>query len=165
MNSESLATRIFKSKYFLISDIMDGTLGSSPSFTWRSLFWGKELLTHGLIWRVRSGRKVSALSDRWIPSEENFKPMVGFGGLACPCVAYFIRTDWSWDREQLSEWLVHADIEDILNIPLSLKEEEDRWFWFHDSKGLYLVRSGYKLLKLAVQVNRGKGVGSTADSG
>lgn len=54
--------------------------------------------------------------------------MVGLGGLACTRVDYFIWPDRSWDKKWLSEWFGQADIVDILNIPLSLREEEDRWF-------------------------------------
>lgn len=122
MNQGSLATRVLKSTYYPHGDIMESASGSRPSFVWRSLFYGKELLSCGLIWPVGNGRKVKALKDRWIPREGNFTPMVGLGGLASPRVEYFINPDRTSNRERLCEWFVHPDIVDIMNIPLGLRQ-------------------------------------------
>lgn len=67
-----------------------------------------------------------------------------------------------WCRERLNEWFVHADVLDILNIPLRLTLDKDRLYWFHDSKGFYSVRSGHRL---AVHLKREKKLGTAADLG
>ena len=36
-NSSSLFYRVYKAKYFLRCDFLEATLGSQPSFSWRSI--------------------------------------------------------------------------------------------------------------------------------
>lgn len=57
-NENSLATKIFKAKYFWNSDYLSAGLGSRPSFVWRSIIWGRGILEKGLICRIGDGRSV-----------------------------------------------------------------------------------------------------------
>lgn len=43
-----LVSKIFKARYFKDMDIMHVGLGNNPSFTWRSLCWGRELIREGI---------------------------------------------------------------------------------------------------------------------
>ncbi|KAG7588745.1 Reverse transcriptase domain [Arabidopsis suecica] len=45
---ESLFSQIFKSRYFLNSDFLHAPYGTRPSYAWRSILYGRELLTQGL---------------------------------------------------------------------------------------------------------------------
>lgn len=45
----SLASQVFKHKYFSHSDFMKVKVGSHPFFVWRSLLVGQELLKAGLV--------------------------------------------------------------------------------------------------------------------
>lgn len=72
---DSLVARVFKGKYFAQTDILSAELGYRPSYVWRSIVWGKELLKRGLRKRIGSGLDSMVFSDPWIPRELNFKPI------------------------------------------------------------------------------------------
>ena len=46
-NPSSLAARVLKAKYFPYVDILNASLGSSPSFTWQSIFHSLEVIKKG----------------------------------------------------------------------------------------------------------------------
>lgn len=50
-----------------------------------------------------------------------------------------------WNHEFIRHIFLPINQEIILNIPLSYYVSEDLWIWHYDLKGLYSVRSGYKL--------------------
>ncbi|KAL6277351.1 hypothetical protein ACE6H2_020952 [Prunus campanulata] len=52
MNSNSLTSRILRAGYFPGGSVLDADVGVYPSFVWKSLLWGRDLLMVGLRWRV-----------------------------------------------------------------------------------------------------------------
>lgn len=64
----SLAARVLKCKYFRNSSFLEVSYKRNDSFIWRSLMWGKDLLRTRIRWRVGNGQCISALYNRWIPS-------------------------------------------------------------------------------------------------
>lgn len=71
----SFAAKVLKSRYFGNGDIMTAGLGSSPSFIWRSLCWGRELLREGLLWVIGNGRDITVDSrdgfGEWAPTHSS----------------------------------------------------------------------------------------------
>ena len=56
-DSNSLAHRVLKAKYFPGSNFLEAELGKNPSFTWRSLVAARGVLHRGLRWNIGNGRK------------------------------------------------------------------------------------------------------------
>lgn len=76
-------------------------------------------------------------------------------------VEFLIDNDRCRNVERLHEWFVEADVMDIPLIPLSHSIDEDKFFWFNDTKGFYSVRSGYNLAnRLACGLVLGSSSGS-----
>lgn len=90
IHPNSLAARFLASKYYWNDNILDANLGRKPSFLWRSLLWGRELLNLGLRFRVGNGRNISMFSDPWIPKESLFKPRCINESVAQEKVSFFI---------------------------------------------------------------------------
>ncbi|XP_075475824.1 uncharacterized protein LOC142513002 [Primulina tabacum] len=84
INPDSLVARVFKARYFKLHDIMDASIGNSPSFIWRSLLWSRKLLRKGLCWRVGNGEKIATFRDQWIPGVQSLMRPAAEDVLAIP---------------------------------------------------------------------------------
>uniref|UniRef100_A0A803Q0J2 Zinc knuckle CX2CX4HX4C domain-containing protein n=1 Tax=Cannabis sativa TaxID=3483 RepID=A0A803Q0J2_CANSA len=71
---DSLLFRILHRRYFNRTGLLQAQLGTNPSYTWRSIHWGKELLLEGLSWKIGSSSSVH-ITDSWLPRYTNFKPL------------------------------------------------------------------------------------------
>ena len=66
-NPNSLAFKVFKTKYFKNDDFLKAGAISGCSMLWRSILWGREMLLKGLRWKVGNGLNILAFGDPWIP--------------------------------------------------------------------------------------------------
>ena len=57
-NPNSLVAQLYKAKYYPHGDVFNAKLGSNPSYTWRSIFNGLEVVRRGTWWRVGSGERI-----------------------------------------------------------------------------------------------------------
>lgn len=64
--TDSILAKFMKSKYYLHSDFTDALIGSRPSFVWRSIIHGRELLQRGLKWKVGDGNNTRVWLDKWV---------------------------------------------------------------------------------------------------
>jgi hypothetical protein len=51
---------------------MEASLGSKPSFAWKSILSAKELLQQGVIWRVGDGQNIKVWGDKWVPKATSY---------------------------------------------------------------------------------------------
>ena len=56
--NNSLFHRVFQVKYFPNGDFLSATLGTKPSYVWRSLFAAQQIVWKGSRWRIGNGAKV-----------------------------------------------------------------------------------------------------------
>ena len=61
-----LLASILKAKYFKHSDVLDGSHGYDPSYTWRSLWGAKSLFKEYLYWRVGNDCSINVRDDQWV---------------------------------------------------------------------------------------------------
>lgn len=64
---------VLKGQYFRDGTFMTAKTGENPSFIWRSLMWGRNLLKEGVQWRIGNGESVRIYEDNWIPNHPNLK--------------------------------------------------------------------------------------------
>lgn len=99
----------------------------------------------GLRIRVGNGRGTRFFMDKWLPRETSFR-------LISPCingadlkVSDFITSSKQWDIQKLRQYVIEEDLEAIGRILLSWSEAEDASVCHYDRRGVYSVKSGYKL--------------------
>lgn len=114
--SKQLWARFFKGRYFKHCDVMEASLGTKPSYIWRSLIWSRDLLGKGLLWRVGDDNVIGSIRDARFPG----LPIGQIKSrLATPTsVSKFITTNRSWNEELLRDYFLSYEVEGILQIPL-----------------------------------------------
>ncbi|PRQ37402.1 putative ribonuclease H-like domain, reverse transcriptase zinc-binding domain-containing protein [Rosa chinensis] len=128
LNPELLACKILYAKYFAGSSWAEVRMGAKPSFIWKSLLWGRDLICSGTRWRIGSGEAVGIWTDKWLPSPWSFQ-------IITPA---FLPRDTRVKRLMLQP-------EKILSIPLSSRAVGDVVIWHYTKTGHYTVKSGYWL--------------------
>ncbi|KAL3813976.1 hypothetical protein ACJIZ3_015244 [Penstemon smallii] len=164
-NPDTLLGKILKARYFPHSDILGSTLGSNPSFTWRSMWGAKDILEAGIRWRIGNGCTVNVWGDKWIPRESTFQVFTPRGDLPLDLkVSEFIcEATGQWDIVKVNATFFHEDAKCILSIPKGSNIHEDRRIWHYNKNGIFSVRSAYHL---AIRLDRDAdhGAGSSSNS-
>uniref|UniRef100_A0A803QD89 Reverse transcriptase domain-containing protein n=1 Tax=Cannabis sativa TaxID=3483 RepID=A0A803QD89_CANSA len=140
---DSLVAQILKAKYFKRNDFLHAPTGHSPSFCWRSILWGRDLLIKGLIWKIGDGTLVNISDSNWLPSHDKvvLKP-----GLFPPSqnVSFFITEDRHWDLSKLRRYFDEEMCNAILAVPID-PHNNDTLIWNHHHSGVFTVNSAYHL--------------------
>lgn len=66
---DCLLAKIMRSRYYNDSQFLDASLGQRPSFGWRSVLFGRDLLNKGLLKKVGNGKSMSVWMDPWIDDD------------------------------------------------------------------------------------------------
>ncbi|KAH9724434.1 putative reverse transcriptase/RNA-dependent DNA polymerase [Citrus sinensis] len=146
---ESLMARVLKAKYFKQSSFMEAKLGSRPSFVWRSILWGRQIMQKGLRWKIGSGNQVCIYKSNWLPRPEAFKPFSPPTLDIQAVVADLIDENQNWKKEMIYQHFMKEDAAMIVRIQLPKTPKPDQYLWHYDKYGQYSVKSGYQIaLKL-----------------
>lgn len=144
---ESLSARVLKARYFPDCHLLDATLGSVPSQVWRAIMEGREILSLGLIKRIGNGVDTHIWLDNWLPRDFKLRPICPRSSDPPTRVSDLIDpTTRTWNRQLLEEHLIAPDVDIVLNIPLSSRVQEDFWAWHYDKRGIFSVRSAYRMI-------------------
>ncbi|KAH6786600.1 hypothetical protein C2S52_006152 [Perilla frutescens var. hirtella] len=120
----------------------DENIGNNPSYIWRNLVAGKELLGKGISWNVRKGKSVRIWKDWWIPgikiddlkNLEEAHPhlstvdqLISDGRDDCPM--------WNFSRDgnytvKSGYWVMKSIKDSLKSKPSSSLHNSDCWMWF-----------------------------------
>jgi hypothetical protein len=106
----------------------------------------KELLSHGIIWRIGDGHSIKIWGDKWLPSigSLNFSSESGF--LCDAKVSDLIDVSIKGWNCSLIDSSFSAYVANIIkSIPLCPSLPPDKIIWNGTSNGLFSVRSAYHL--------------------
>lgn len=144
---ECLFAKVLKSRYFELEEFLEADIGSRPSFGWRSIVHGRELLIKGLRKMVGNGKSLSVWMDSWVYDNGMRAPFS-----KNPIINYDMKVDVlinmedrGWIKEELEEHFFPNDIALIL-LQKPAVDREDFYCWESTKSGDYSVKSGYLLL-------------------
>lgn len=142
---DSLVAKVLKARHFKETDFMEAKIGSKPSFIWRSILWGRQILQKGARWRIGKGDKVLITTSNWIPRPTSFRPILAPSLPADAKVSELIYANHQWNNTLIEQHFAKEDAEIIKRIPLPRQPQNDELLWHYDKKGNYTVKSGYQL--------------------
>ncbi|WVZ54295.1 hypothetical protein U9M48_005117 [Paspalum notatum var. saurae] len=159
---DTLCGQVLKAKFFPNSNILHCKARSGISYTWRSILKGVELLKKGIIWRIGDGCSTYIWKDPWIPRGSTRRPITPQGPSLLSKVSDLIDPGTGrWDEQLVRDTFWEEDAEVILSIPIDA-DLDDFSAWHFDPKGIFSVKSAYKL---AVQIRdheRGRDASTSA---
>ena len=143
--SNSLLAKDLQARYYKHSDFLKAMLGYKPSFIWRSILWGRQVMHIGLRWRIGNGENVQIYNTNWIPRPVTFKILSQPTLLEGTMVSCLINKEHKWNENMIRQHFMPEDIERIMQIPLPRCPELDELLWAYDKQGIYSVKSGYQI--------------------
>lgn len=107
---ESLATKVYKARYFADGNFLESSLGTSPSFIWRSIWESKDLVKSGVRWLVGPGESISIKGQPWLADETNPCVMSESEAIVDKKVASLMCIDRrAWDVDVISDIFYERD--------------------------------------------------------
>ncbi|KAL5768296.1 hypothetical protein ACOSQ2_015079 [Xanthoceras sorbifolium] len=141
----SLLSRVLKAKYFPNTNFLSSKIGWNPSFVWRSILWGRDVINKGLRWKIEDGQSISVYDDPWLPRNSSFKvysPRLLPDGVS---VSALIGSPGRWSRNLVQFYFSPEEADIILSIPLCSSPLRDSLLWHFDKRGCFSVKSAYRL--------------------
>lgn len=142
-SANALVSRMLKAKYFPRDNFLEAGIGSSPSYLWRSVLWGRELLKVGLRWGISNGRNTKVYLDPWAPGMEGFRVQAFDRADLTMSVSSLFIVFGGWDEQKLRRLFTLREVEAILNILVVQTVASDIMIWHYNKHGKYSVKSGY----------------------
>ncbi|KAM6597211.1 uncharacterized protein LOC133034424 [Cannabis sativa] len=107
-NPSSLLAQVLQARHFPRSSFLQANSGHNPSFTWRSILWGRELLNSGLLWKIGNGSDIRTIEDHWLPSNSCFSPHLVDENLSVLVLGEFGKDDIIWGHHSSGEFTVKS---------------------------------------------------------
>lgn len=114
----SLVVRVLKARYFPNTSFLQAQPGSCPSFIWRSILWGRDLVEKGCIRSIGNGETTSIYFDKWIPRPSLFKFWSPKSLHPHATVSELILPSGGWNIPLIQNSFNEIEVELITGIPL-----------------------------------------------
>lgn len=142
--------RVLKSRYFKNGSFLEASIGSRPSFIWRSIFHGREDLKSGLLRTIGSGEQTNVWTDNWLLDNEARPPIYrenSIVDLTLKVSDLRLPNSSSWDIQKVFDTFTNEDAARIIKIKLS-PDKQDIDVWGFTKDGIYTTKSGYRMLSV-----------------
>ncbi|KAH9726440.1 reverse transcriptase domain-containing protein [Citrus sinensis] len=147
-NPNILVARLFKARYYPNTSFAEARLGNNPSYVWRSILTAPPAIIRGSRIQIGGGRQTVIGSAPWLPDKDNsfISSTIPANITAATVDSLMVPNQRKWDYDVVKDIFNGRDRDLIFRIPLGSRRDHDTWFWLPDSKGLYTVRSYYRML-------------------
>ncbi|XP_062028441.1 uncharacterized protein LOC133744326 [Rosa rugosa] len=140
---ESLVGRLLKAIYFPHCNFWDAEVGSAPSYAWRSILNGRDIMQAGIRRHIGDGKSTNVWTDPWLIGED----LTSFYTPRINMVSDLILSPGVWNQVLLQELFPLHITQKILALPLSNHMHDDRWIWSGDKKGGFTIKSAYHIAR------------------
>ena len=145
-NPNSLLGRLLKAIYFPTVNFWEAELGSSPSYAWRSILDGRDILRQGIKRQIGDGMRTNIWYDPWLEGEN----LLPYHSSRVHVVAELFNGPGMWNIDLLDELFPLHIVQKILALPISTRVYNDRWTWGEDKNGRFTVKSAYHVVRCRV---------------
>lgn len=136
--------RIYKGRYYANKEFLESGRSYRPSYAWRSIIFGRELLNKGLIRSIGDGQTTHVWSHKWIMEEVPRRPVNKEMMIDVNFKVFSLNLkEKQWDRDKLQVLFPANEVNRILQ--MDVWNVADRDIWAYSSNGSYTVKSGYML--------------------
>lgn len=73
---DSLLARFLKSRYHVQHGFLEAMEGIRPSFGWRSMLFGRQMITFGIKKQIENGKSVKVWSELWVEGDVMRAPLI-----------------------------------------------------------------------------------------
>lgn len=138
-NLSSILAQILKARYFPRSFILSANLNYNPSYSWRNILAGREILFKGLRWSIGNGEDTNVWSSSWIPRNPGFQILSPNPTLMSnmKVAELFLSDQPLWDRRKVREFFHLSEVNHILSISIQQYCGPDCQVWCHLKDGTY----------------------------
>ncbi|KAL8156414.1 hypothetical protein AgCh_001488 [Apium graveolens] len=149
VESNPLVSKLMKARYYPNSNFLNASLGSNPSYLWRSLMETQETMKRGVRKRIGNGLTTTVWKVPWLPAlDDGYITTEPYEQLQDIKVQNLMdETQRTWDVEVVSDLFNERDRRLILQIPLPIQSKEDSWYWALEHKGIFSVKSCYRKIR------------------
>ena len=140
-----MVSQVYRARYHPTPSFLTTKLGSNPSYTWRSIWATRDLISQNSRIQVGDGCTIRVTKDPCLQAALGFiTSSLGaeYDGLMVKDL--MVPGKLQWDRDLIEDVFNPRDKEVILNVPLSCRMIEDKWYWLHEGKRFYSVKSCYR---------------------
>lgn len=129
-NANPVVTKLMQAKYYPNSKNLNASMGSNPSYIWRSILETQNLIKQGCRRRIGDGRDTRVWQVPWLPSTENgYVTSVMYDELANVTVNNLLDESLQrWDNDVLKDICNERDRQLIHLIPIPMQIRRDSCF-------------------------------------
>ena len=151
----SLMAKVLKGRYFARTSFLECGNGSRPSFAWRSILHGRELLKQGLYRSIGNSTQTNVWAENWIIDTVSCPPMYRADSvidLSLTVADLLVAGSDRWNQNLVLQSLTDDDAARILRIKPKITQE-DLYCWGFTEHGSYSTQSGYRLTEAILAMN------------
>ncbi|CAA7042047.1 unnamed protein product [Microthlaspi erraticum] len=145
----SLLAQILRNRYFKNGDFLGCAMGARPSYAWRSLLHGRELLSQGLVKAIGDGKETRVWGVNWIIDEVP-RPLKYRADSTIDLTLHVSdlinQSTGQWETTRVQQVFSQHDAIRVLQLKTNILRR-DTWVWGFSKNGEYSSRSGYKFLE------------------
>lgn len=143
--------RVFKSRYFAKSDPLSASLGSRPSYAWRSIHAAQSLIKQGARVTIGNGKETNLWQEQWLSRKPARHASVRGISSDMKVCELMIQGTREWDIQRIQELFPEEESRLIQKVRVMSSESEDKYCWDYTKTGHYTVKSGYWVQQNVIQ--------------